>query len=102
MKIKSLFFFFSIIFFFLGCVPKIEKVETTKDSQIIDELKIIDINEGKNLSTNWWQIFGDEQLNLIISKALNQSYNLKSIEQRFKKANTIIKAIESQNLPNIS
>ena len=67
-----------------------------------DELKIIDINEGKNLSTNWWQIFGDEQLNLIISKALNQSYNLKSIEQRFKKANTIIKAIESQNLPNIS
>lgn len=99
---KSICFLFFIIFIFFGCVPKIDKVEQTKSSKILDELKIIDVNEGKKLSSKWWKLFEDEQLNFIISKALSQSPSLKSVEQRFAKANAMIRAIESQNLPNIS
>ena len=101
MRINYLIFcFFSILL--IGCIPKYEKVEKIDNSKIFEELKIVKSGETNKNYINWWESFNDKQLNFIIDKALTNSPSLKSIEQRFAKANTIIKAIESENLPNIS
>lgn len=103
MKIRNTFIFIIFIFLFIGCVPKIEKVEKTDEKQIFDELKILNVESTKeNISEKWWELFEDKQLNLIVEKALSDSPSLKSVKQRFAKANAIISAIESENLPNIS
>jgi NodT family efflux transporter outer membrane factor (OMF) lipoprotein len=54
------------------------------------------------LNLKWWESFHDLQLNSIITKALEESDSLKSIKQRYEKANAIIKSVEAENLPNIT
>ncbi|MGE4461149.1 MAG: TolC family protein [Arcobacter sp.] len=100
---RNTFIFILVFFLFIGCVPKIEKVEKIDEKQIFDELKIINTKSTKeNITQKWWELFEDEQLNFIVEKALNDSPSLKSVKQRFAKANATIRAIESENLPNIS
>lgn len=100
---RNTFIFIIVLFLFIGCVPKIEKVEKIDEKQIFDELKIINTKSTKeNITQKWWELFEDEQLNFIVEKALNDSPSLKSVKQRFAKANATIRAIESENLPNIS
>ncbi|MDD2886601.1 MAG: TolC family protein [Aliarcobacter sp.] len=90
-------------FILIACVPKFDKIDKTDETKIINELNSLKLTDNKNeLTTKWWELFNDEQLNSIITKALNESASLKSLEQRYEKANSIIKAVESENLPNIS
>lgn len=103
MQIKSLATIFFCSFILIACVPKINKIEKNDESKISDELNIIKESKSKNeLTTKWWESFQDLQLNTIITKALEESNSLKSIKQRYEKANAIIKSVESENLPNIS
>lgn len=103
MRLIKLFFLVTFSTFIIGCVPKFNKVKATEDSKVLDELNLTDLeNADVELSVKWWESFKDSQLDSIINKALKESPSLKSIEQRFEKANSLIKAIESQNLPNIS
>jgi NodT family efflux transporter outer membrane factor (OMF) lipoprotein len=102
MQIKNLISIFFCSLILIACVPKINKIEKNDESKIFDELKIIKESKNKNeLSVNWWESFHDSQLNSIIKKALEESDSLKSIKQRYEKANAIIKSVESENLPNI-
>jgi len=103
MQFKKIFLLFLYIFILIACVPKINKINSIDESDISDELKSLDITDNKNeLNIKWWESFQDAQLNTIITKALEESASLKSIEQRYEKANSLIKSIESENLPNIS
>ncbi len=103
MQLKKIFFLLFYSFILIACVPKISKIDSIDESKISDELKSLDIRDNKNeLNIKWWEYFQDEQLNTIINKALEESASLKSIEQRYDKAKSLIKSIESENLPNIS
>lgn len=103
MQIKNLIVLLFCSFILVACVPKINKVDKIDESKISDELKSLKLTNDKNeLSINWWESFHDVQLNSIINKAMKESPSLKSVEQRYAKANTIIKSVESENLPNIS
>lgn len=103
MQIKSFIYIIFCSFILIACVPKINKIEINDESKISDELKIIKEYKSKDeLTIKWWESFQDLQLNLIITKALEESNSLKSIKQRYEKANAIIKSVESENLPNIS
>lgn len=90
-------------FILIACVPKINKVDKIDETKVYDELLSLKTIDNKNeLNINWWESFQDLQLNSIINKALEEAPSLKSVEQRYAKANSIIKSIESENLPNIS
>lgn len=103
MKIKKIFLYILIITIFIGCIPKTEKVEKIDEAKVLEELNLLELEENKqNIQKAWWEAFLDPQLNFLVNKALNESYSLKSIEQRFAKANATIKAVESRNFPNIS
>ena len=103
MQIKNLIVLLFCSFILVACIPKINKVDKIDESKISDELKSLKLTNDKNeLSINWWESFHDVQLNSIINKAMKESPSLKSVEQRYAKANTIIKSVESENLPNIS
>jgi NodT family efflux transporter outer membrane factor (OMF) lipoprotein len=103
MKIKKIFIYILIITIFIGCVPKTSKVEKIDEAKVLEELNLLEThNIAQGITKAWWEAFGDSQLNFLVSKALSKSYSLKSIEQRFAKANATIKAVESRNLPNIS
>lgn len=103
MKIGKIFLYILIVTIFFGCVPKTQKVEKIDEAKILEELNLLGFEDNKQtINKAWWEAFDDKQLNSLVNKALNESYSLKSIEQRFAKANATIKAVESQNLPNIS
>jgi NodT family efflux transporter outer membrane factor (OMF) lipoprotein len=103
MQIKSLVGIIFCSLILVACVPKINKVQKDDEIKISEELKVIDTSEVQNeLNLKWWESFQDLQLNSIISKALEESDSLKSIKQRYEKANAIIKSVEAENLPNIS
>lgn len=103
MRIRNLIILFFCIFILVACVPKINKIDKIDETKISDELKSLDVRNKKNeLNVKWWESFHDLQLNTIINKAFQDSLSLKSIEQRYAKANVIIKLVESENLPNIS
>jgi NodT family efflux transporter outer membrane factor (OMF) lipoprotein len=104
MKIRNFLVLSFCTFILMGCVPKFNKIDKIDESKIFDELKSLDITNNNNnvLNIKWWESFQDLQLNSIINEALEESASLKSIEQRYAKANSIIKSVESENLPNIS
>ena len=103
MIFRNLFISIFCSFIFIACVPKINKVDKINEMQVSNELLSLKSEDNKNeLTINWWESFQDLQLNSIINKALEEAPSLKSVEQRYAKANSIIKSIESENLPNIS
>ena len=103
MQIKNLIVLLFCSFILIACVPKINKVDKIDESKISNELESLKLTNDKNeLSIKWWELFHDTQLNSIINHAIEEAPSLKSIEQRYAKANTIIKSVESENLPNIS
>ena len=78
MQLKKIFFLLFYSFILIACVPKINKIDSIDESKISDELKSLDIRDNKNeLNIKWWEYFQDEQLNIIINKALEESASLK-------------------------
>ena len=102
MKLKRVTFLFFYSFILVACVPKINKIDSLNEAEISNELELYNTTNNIELKSKWWEYFQDSQLDFIVNKALNESFSLKSIEQRYEKANSIIKSIESENLPNIS
>ncbi|MGB9801868.1 MAG: TolC family protein, partial [Arcobacter sp.] len=95
----------SLTILFSGCVPKVTTSNTIKDSKIDDEL-IKDLNEFTSnnieLKKSWWKDFNDKQLNILIENAIKDAPSLKQLEAKYQKANNIIKAKKSANLPNVN
>lgn len=95
----------SLTILFSGCVPKVIISNTIKDSKIDDEL-IKDLNEFTSnnieLKNSWWKDFNDKQLNILIENAIKDAPSLKQLEAKYQKANNIIKAKKSANLPNVN
>ena len=102
MQLKRVVFLLFYSFILIACVPKINKIDSLNEVEISNELKSFNTNNNDELSIKWWEYFQDTQLNFIVDKALNESFSLKSIEQRYEKANSVIKSIEAENLPSIS
>ncbi len=103
MKMKLIILSLVVPFLFIGCVPKVEKIQKIEPAKITKDIEeIIEINPDANSSINqdWWRVFEDKQLDTIIEKAISTAPSLKSIQERYKKANERIKAVKSQNLPS--
>ena len=102
MQLKRVVFLLFYSFILIACVPKINKIDSLNEVEISNELKSFNTNNNDELSIKWWEYFQDTQLNFIVDKALNESFSLKIIEQKYDKANSVIKSIEAENLPSIS
>lgn len=92
------------IYIFSGCVPKIEKTNTINKTKIDSELKkdLQSFSSSKIvLQNNWWEIFGDKQLNFLVGNALENTPSLKVLKERYKRANSIVKIRKAGNLPTI-
>ncbi|MDP3265474.1 MAG: efflux transporter outer membrane subunit [Sulfuricurvum sp.] len=86
-----------------GCVPKIDKAVPVSEATVKSDLEknMLLFNDEK-LVSDWWEGYGDEQLNIMIEQALSNAPTLKSIEARYAQANSIIQSVQSHNLPWLS
>ena len=102
---RIILFIISLTILFSGCVPKVTTSTTIKDTKIDNEL-IKDLNKFSSndieLKNSWWKDFNDEQLNILIENAMKNAPSLKQLEAKYQKANNIIKAKKSSNLPNVN
>jgi NodT family efflux transporter outer membrane factor (OMF) lipoprotein len=54
------------------------------------------------LRGNWWEIFGDPQLNALEAQVAAENLNLKAAEARFREARTMVKYNRAALFPSIS
>ncbi|MBL0708603.1 MAG: efflux transporter outer membrane subunit [Sulfurimonas sp.] len=105
-NIKILLTFFVIFssFFIFGCSQKVTKLKTVDIADIQKDMQTqlsVTSKQKKKLNPFWWREFHDKQLSSIISKALKTAPSLKSIEQRYIKANMRVKKANSTKLPTL-
>lgn len=60
------------------------------------------IAEPVAVNAEWWRDFGDEQLNQLISKALQTSPNLKLAQARLARAQAVTEVSEAAGLPQVN
>lgn len=98
-------FLFITPFFLLGCVPAIQKASLIQERTVTNDLeKNRSLFEGndEHLVREWWENFGDGQLDSLIEEALSSSPSLLTLEARYAQANSIIESVQSRNLPHLS
>ena len=88
-----------------GCAPIPKNNELIKPNSI-SMYKIKESFDNKNNAQwpkmSWWKIYGDKQLNELISEALSDSPNIISAMARLKEADAYTQVTKSLNLPQIS
>src|SRR5579864_9829081 len=107
MKSVCLLFLLVTLAFFAGCTvgPKYVKpsvpiapTDTFKELQGWKSAEPSDqINRG-----NWWEIFGDHQLNQLEEQVTVSNQNLKVAEARFREARALVRFNRSAEFPTIS
>ncbi len=88
-----------MLFFLSGCVsiPDFEK------NSVIEFKEVNDINSSVKVETkNWWYLFEDDDLNIIIKNALIENREIKITILNIEKAFLAMKNIEAENYPLIS
>jgi len=88
-----------------GCVPKFDKLSELKEYDIkkeVENSKSSFVDDKSELKAKWWEIFGDKQLDALISKAINDAPSIKSVEARYNAANSVTEALKAETMPQIS
>ncbi len=87
---------------FDGCVPKIDKVNAINQYDIKNDVAANmpdKTNQKGSLAKDWWKVYGDEQLNAMLKKALLASPTIKSVEERYKQASVAIDTAKANAMP---
>ncbi|MFZ5374963.1 MAG: efflux transporter outer membrane subunit [Campylobacterota bacterium] len=86
-----------------GCVPKTDTATPLSLAEVNADLEreLSDFDK-QTLNKEWWKGFGDPQLNAIMAEAQEHAPSLKSIQARYAQAESIIRSVESRNLPGVS
>lgn len=100
MENKRIFLVSGFMLFYLGCmrVPKLEinNIETISKNQNLSNLVKLKFTEN-----NWWEIYGDKNLNKLINISLETNKTLQIAFLNIEKSSEIINLSKSQNGPNI-
>ncbi|XPV69509.1 MAG: efflux transporter outer membrane subunit [Halarcobacter sp.] len=101
--IKTIISFTILALLMAGCIPLPAKKELYNANSISQYKE--SLSSKNNISwpkESWWKVYGDKQLNLLISEALKDSPNMISAMARLNEADAYTQVIKSTNLPQIS
>ena len=85
-----------------ACVPKIDRQSPMNTADLKEEFSNLHVDNNSSLSSRWWRVYGDAQLDTLIEKALLNAPSIKSIEARYAQANSIIAAAQAGNMPSLT
>nr|WP_232540408.1 efflux transporter outer membrane subunit [Pseudomonas aeruginosa] len=87
-----------------GCVPK--HIRPQSEVLRAEDFGLKKTN-GKFSRTiwptlDWWKVFGDKQLNLLVQEGIANSSDLRAAEARIRQANAIAGSVESELWPSLN
>lgn len=79
--------------------PNYEKPQTYSDAQLREFLRLSD--KTKYPRSDWYRLFGDETLNALVEKGLQNNNDLKASIERLRQARSALKIYGVQYLPTL-
>lgn len=86
-----------------GCAvgPNYERpAPIATDDSRISEAENSTLVSGDDLPKNWWRLFNDPQLDLLVEKALEQNNDIRSARANVRAARAILSSSRAANLPS--
>lgn len=93
----ALLFFCCCTLYFLGCTPKVAKVDLPYDT-----LEAFSLSGEAEAPARWWLAFEDFQLNALIDSALRGNLSLRTVWYQLEEAGSFVDITEADRWPQVS